>query len=352
MFEIDLYGDGHPTRVLSHEDVKAIFPPTIETFKRINVLTRRVLQDAARYPHDKATIELGPLRSRTLLGATDTSVASRAFTATMRNLERNERYAANVVILWDSETGHPYCIMDGNPVYDYRTASTVAVGVECFGAARDKVACILGAGPVGRAVALALGALPDPPSEIRMTARRRKGYRTVRDRLSALFESLDPALKCRTRLVACETLKESIHDSDIIIDAISLRGASPLIDERTLPPEMMRSVTYVDVGKQALATSVVEGFSSYIFDNLEIGYRLSSPASEALRDGRCNVSARKCDMTQLLKGEVDPKDVPAPRLLTIMGVASIDAKIAEDGFDRLSTVRAASVQGESKLKDG
>lgn len=340
MHEIDLYGDGRLTTVLSHQDVKAIFPLTIETFKRINTLTRHVLRDAAKYPHDKATIELGSLKSRALLGATDRSVVSRTFTASLGNLQLNRRYAANVVILWDKETGHPYCIMDGNPIYDFRTASTAAVGVECLDSSRDSVACILGAGPVGRAVVLAFGALPDPPREIRITARRKGGFGTIRERLNVLFESFDPALMNKMGLVACETLQESIHDSDVIVDAISLRGPSPLIDEQLLPSEMMKRITYVDVGKQALASSLVENFASYVFDNLEIGYRLSSPASEALREGRCNLSAKKCDITQLLNREVDPEELFLPRLLTIMGVASIDAKIAEDGFERLPRVQS------------
>jgi len=336
MYEIDLYGDGRPTAILSYEEVRVIFPPTVEICKRANTLTRNVLTEGGKHPHDKATIELGLLRSRALLGATDRSVASRTFTATLKNLELNRRYATNVVILWDKELGHPYCIMDGNPIYDLRTASTVAVGVECIDASRDAVACILGAGPVAKATALALGALRGPPVEIRMTARRKRGFRSVKERLNAFFESLDPALRNRTRLVACETLDETIRSSDTIVDAISLRGPLPLIDKKVLPYEMMQKITYVDVGKQALAGSLVSEFSSYIFDNLNIGYRLSSPASEALREGRCNLSAKKCDITQLLNREIVPDELLAPRLLTIMGVASIDAKIAEDGFERLS----------------
>jgi len=336
MYEIDLFGDGRLTAILSYEEVRAIFPPTVEICRRTNTLTRNVLTEGGKYPHDKATIELGPLRSRALLGATDRSVAFRTFTASLKNLELNRRYATNVVILWDTERGHPYCIMDGNPIYDLRTASTVAVGVECIDASRDAVACILGAGPVAKATALALGALQRPPMEIRMTARRKRGFKSVKERLNAFFESLDPALRDRTRLVACETLDETIRNSDTIIDAISLRGPLPLIDRKTLPYEAMKRITYVDVGKQALADSLVSEFSSYIFDNLNIGYRLSSPASEALREGRCNLSAKKCDITQLLNREIASEELLAPKLLTIMGVASIDAKIAEDGFERLS----------------
>jgi len=336
MYEIDLYGDGRPTAILSYEEVRVIFPPTVEICKRANTLTRNVLTEGGKHPHDKATIELGLLRSRALLGATDRSVASRTFTATLRNLEQNRRYATNVVILWDMDQGHPYCIMDGNPIYDLRTASTVAVGVECIDASRDAVACILGAGPVAKATVLALGALQRPPAEIRMTARRRGVFRSVKERLNAFFEDLDPALRNRTRLVACETLDETIRGSDIIIDAVSLRGPLPLVDRKLLPYDIMQNITYVDVGKQALADSLVSEFFSYIFDNLDIGYRLSSPASEALREGRCNLSAKKCDITQLLNREITPDELLSPRLLTVMGVASIDAKIAEDGFERLS----------------
>jgi len=335
MYEIDLYGDGRLTTIFSYDEVRAIFPPSLEICRRTNELTRTVLTEAGEYPHDKATIELGPLRSRALLGATDRSVASRTFTATLRNLELNMRYATNIVILWDRELGHPYCIMDGNPIYDLRTASTVAVGVECVDASAGRVVCVLGAGPVAKATALALGALRNPPAEIRMTARRKGGFRSVEERLKVFFESLDPALRKNTRLVACDTLEDSIHGSDVIVDAVSLRGPSPLVDKKALPSEVLRKITYVDVGKQALADSLVPEFSSYIFDNLDIGYRLSSPASRALREGRCNLAAKKCDITQLLNREITSKELHPPKLLTIMGVASIDAKIAEDGYERL-----------------
>lgn len=337
MYEIDLYGDGRLTTIFSYEEVRAIFPSTVEICRRTNTLTRNVLTDAGKYPHDKATIELGPLRSRALLGATDRSVASRTFTATLRNLELNRRYATNVVILWDKELGHPYCIMDGNPIYDLRTASTVAVGVESIDASRDTVACILGAGPVAKATALALGALQHPPREIRMTARRKRSFKSVKERLNAFFESLDPVLRNKTSLVACDTLDDAFRNSDTIIDAISLRGPTTLIDKKTLPSEIMKRITYVDVGKQALADSLVSEFSSYIFDSLDIGYRLNSPASKALREGRCNLLAKKCDITQLLNREIDSEELLRPRLLTVMGVASIDAKIAEDGFERLKS---------------
>lgn len=350
MYKIDLYGDGHFTSVLSHREIGVIFPPTVETFKRVNFLTVHVLKDAGRYPHDKATIELGSLKGRTLLGATDRSVVSRIFTASLGNLKLNRRYATNVVILWERETGHPYCIMDGNPIYDLRTASTAAIGVECLGSSRQSVACILGAGPVGRATILALGALRNPPQEIRLTARRKSGFRTVKERLSTFFRSLDPALLERTKLVACETLREAIHDSTVIVDAISLRTASPLIDERVIPFEAMSRMTYVDVGKQALSDSIVARFSSYVFDNLDIGYRLDSPASRALREGRCNVSAKKCDVTQLLNSEIDSEEISPPTLFTIMGVASIDARIAEDGFERLRALPRTQRTGPKRFE--
>lgn len=336
MHEIDLHGDGRLTAVLSHEEVRTIFPLTVQAFERINSLTKQVLKDVDKYPHDKATIELGKLRSRTLLGATQRSVASRTFTASLRNIELNRRYATNLVILWDRESGHPYCIMDGDPIYDFRTASTAAVGVECLDCSKGSVVCILGAGPVARATAFAMGSLPHPPDEIRMTARRKGSFKTITDRFNTLFKSFDPTLFDKTRLIACETLHESLDGSTIIVDAISLSGKGPLLDERSLSPEMMKEITYVDVGKQALANSLIPKFSSYVFDNLDIGYRLSSPASQALREGRCNVSAKKCDLTQLLNGKITAEEIPPARLLTIMGVASVDAEIAEDGYERFS----------------
>jgi ornithine cyclodeaminase/alanine dehydrogenase-like protein (mu-crystallin family) len=342
MYEVDLCGNGRLTAILSQKEVEAIFPLTVETCRRTNVLAKGTLKNIRKYPHDKATIETSSLGSRALLGAADKCIASRTFTVTRMNLEPGRRYATNIVILWDKDDGHPYCIMDGNPVYDLRTASTVAVGVECINPDGGMVACILGAGPVARASALALGALEHQPAEIKMTARRRGGFRSIKERLNAVFGSLDPVLRNRTRLVACETLHEAIEGSGVIIDAISLRGEAPFINRRVLPPEWMRVVTYVDVGKQALDDCLVSEFSSYIFDDLDIGYRLDSPASKALREGRCNLSARKCDITQLLNGEVAPDGLLAPKLLTVMGVASLDAKIAEDGFERL----AAALKGE------
>jgi hypothetical protein len=98
----------------------------------------------------------------------------------------------------------------------------------------------------------------------------------------------------------------------------------------------MSRITYVDVGKQALADTVVARFSSYVFGDLDLAYRLDSPASRALREGRCNISAKKCEVGQLLNGEIDIEEISPPRLFTVMGVASIDATIAEDGFGKIS----------------
>jgi hypothetical protein len=65
-------------------------------------------------------------------------------------------------------------------------------------------------------------------------------------------------------------------------------------------------------------------------------YRLDSPASRALREGRFNISAKKCEVGQLLNGEIDIKEMSPPRHFTVMGVASIYATIAEDGFEKIS----------------
>jgi len=338
MREIDLYGEGCPTVVLSHQDVKAIFPHTIGMFQRINRLTERALRRAEKYPHDKATIDLAKLRSRTVLGATEKTVTSRTFTSRrLTNSDSRRRYATNLAVLWSRESGYPYCIMDGNPLYDFRTASTVAVGVHCLGSSNDDVVCIFGAGPVATAAVFALGALKHPPREIRMTAKRKMGFKTIEERLNALFRTFDPALLRRTSLVACKTIRESLVGSTVIVDAIS-RTTGPFIDEALLPPEVVDRITYVDVGKEALSNSLVPRFSAYIFDNLKLGYRLNSPASEALRQGRCNVHAKKCDVTQLLNREISAKELAHGRLFTVMGVASIDAQIAEDAFRRLSKI--------------
>jgi ornithine cyclodeaminase/alanine dehydrogenase-like protein (mu-crystallin family) len=338
MHKVDLYGEGFLTVVLSHQEVTALFRHTVGMFQRINRLTERALKSAEKYPHDKATIDLGKLRSRTLLGATERTVVSRTFSSRrLTNPDSRRRYSTNVAVLWNRESGYPYCIMDGNPLYDFRTASTVAVGVHCLGISNDDVLCMLGAGPVATASVFALGALEHPPREIRMTAKRKMGFKTVKERLNALFRRFDPALLRRTSLVACETIKQTLAGSTVIVDVIS-RTAGPVIDEALLPPEIVDRITYVDVGKEALSSSLVPRFSAYIFDNLKLGYKLNSPASEALRQGRCNVHAKKCDITQLLNREISAKDLEHGRLLTVMGVASVDAQIAEDAFRRLSKV--------------
>jgi ornithine cyclodeaminase/alanine dehydrogenase-like protein (mu-crystallin family) len=336
MHKVDLYGEGFPIRLLSHQEVKPLFRHTVGMFERINRLTERALKSAEKYPHDKATIDLGKLRSRTLLGATERTVVSRTFTSRRFTspLSRS-RYSTNVAVLWDRESGYPYCIMDGNPLYDFRTGSTVAVGVHCLGSSNDDVVSMLGAGPVAKAAVFALGALRHPPREIRMTAKRKMGFKTVKERLNTLFRGFDPVLFRRTSLVACETIQEALVGSTIIVDVIS-RAAERVVDEALLPPQVVENITYVDVGKEALSSSLVPRFSAYIFDNLELGYRLNSPASEALRQGRCNVHAKKCDITQLLNREISSKELAHGRLLTVMGVASVDAQIAEDAFTRLS----------------
>lgn len=227
--------------------------------------------------------------------------------------------------------------MNGNPLYDFRTASTVAVGLRCLGSSNDDVACILGAGPVATATISALGALKHPPREIRMTAKRKMGFKNVKERLNTLFRRLDPALFHRTSLIACETIQESLAKATIIIDVIS-RATNSIINETMLPQNLLDKATYVDVGKEALSSSLVSRFSAYIFDNLELGYRLNSPAGEALRHGRSNIHAIKCDITQLLNREIAANELAHGRLFTVIGVASIDAQIAEDAFKRLHKI--------------
>jgi hypothetical protein len=41
----------------------------------------------------------------------------------------------------------------------------------------------------------------------------------------------------------------------------------------------------------------------------------------------------------LLNGEIDIEEISPPRLFTVMGVASIYATIAEDGFEKISATQ-------------
>jgi hypothetical protein len=68
LHDIDLYGDGDQTAVLPHNEVETIFPLGVKTFKRIKTLTGQVLRDVKKYPHNKATIQLGDLRAAHFLG--------------------------------------------------------------------------------------------------------------------------------------------------------------------------------------------------------------------------------------------------------------------------------------------
>lgn len=70
--------------------------------------------------------------------------------------------------------------------------------------------------------------------------------------------------------------------------------------------------------------------------NEDVACGLDNPASRALRDGGCNISAEKCEVGQLLNGEIDIEETSPPRLFTVMGVASIGATIAEDDFEKIN----------------
>ncbi len=329
--QIDLLGHNTPVSIITKEEIKKEFPLNISSFKIINKLTTEVLRSSERFTYNKIAIsvhsgdEKYPTKLRTMMGEGDQYSGVRTFGANTKNTIQGRRRSNNLFCLYNNTTGDLISIMSGDAIADFRTASSVAVGVDAIGVPDPPyTVSILGIGAIGTAMGYALAALPSPPQTIRMVASRKHNFQSVRERIQHYIERTftEPKIK-KVDFMPCETLKEALsEETNIVVDTMALPYHQEIVNEHILTLKNRTHFIYADANKQALSASLVDQFHTHVFDSVKLARYLESSVGSTLK-GRLEGS-NVVSIYSLLNNESEASPLST---CTIMGLPTIDTKI-------------------------
>ncbi|MFQ6124530.1 MAG: hypothetical protein ACE5R6_08005 [Candidatus Heimdallarchaeota archaeon] len=330
-YTLDLLGQEMPVTIIPHEEIQKGFPLSIYSFKTINKLSREALKHPGRFVYDKVAVyvnskdEKYPTKIRTMVGESERFSGVRTFGANEKNPQRGRRRSNNLFCLYDNVTGELVSIMCGDAISDFRTASSVAIGIEAIGLPDSEYSVsVLGIGAIGTAVVFALAALRKPPKTIRMVAARKCEYSSIRERVTHyLKRTFEAKLDHKVDLLPCENLKEALgRDTDIVVDAMSLPYYQEIVNESILSIKNRKHFIYADANKQALAASLVDQFHTHVFDSLKLARRLESSVGNTLKERL--ESSNVLSIGTLLRNEAEASPLST---CTIMGLPIIDTAI-------------------------
>lgn len=330
-YTLDLLDQDTPVTIIPREEIRKGFPLSIYSFKTINHLAKEALKHPGRFTYDKVAVlvnsrdEKYPTKIRTMIGEYEQFSGVRTFGANEKNPQQGRRRSNNLFCLYNNATGDLISIMSGDAISDFRTASSVAVGIEAIGLPDIEYSLsVLGIGAVGTAVVFALAALQRPPKTIRMVAARRYGFPSIRERVKHYIESsFEVKLDQKIDLIPCETLKEALgRDTDIVVDAMSLPHYQEIVNEAVLNLKNRNHFIYADANKQALAASLVDKFHTHVFDSIKLARRLESSVGSTLKGQLENQNV--LSISALLRDEAEAGPLST---YTIMGLPIIDTAI-------------------------
>lgn len=208
-------------RVMANEVLRYL-PPTIETFKIINDLSRLVLFSSAedclefKTSADFVGLDAPGTRYRVMFGRFKTGGTSIRFFGENRGNPTNglQRYYSLLQIL--DESDQTVALID-YPLA-YRTASSVAAITQHLIGNMPYSLGILGVGETAKNLLYAMTALPNFPKSIKMTARGSNGLNSIKERVRRELAGLPDSIR---RLVEPVGTIEEAMRSTVVCDLAS-----------------------------------------------------------------------------------------------------------------------------------
>ncbi len=160
-------------------------------------------------------------------------------------------HGIDVIILSDIKSGKPLAIMDGTIITAMRTSAVNGVAAKYLARKDSKVACIIGAGVIGRTTIWALTTVFKDLEEIRL-------FDIKREKAEALARELNDA---RLKVVDC--VKEAVKGSDIVITATT--ASRPFVSKEWLK----KGCFCAQMGKKEFKEEAILGMDKLVVDNWE-----------------------------------------------------------------------------------
>lgn len=249
---------------ITAERVLAFLPLSVETFKVVNDLSRRVLLSVAKVGNEyKWSVNpVGPDTPRTklriMVGSNEFKgdLGVRVFAAHPGNTARGLRkfYSVLQVLGVDCKT----VALIEYPLA-YRTVSSAAVIAEHLLGRAAKTVGVLGFGETAHNLIYAMMALPKPPDSFIITAKGKKGFPSVRERIESELREMNIPDYIAQRVRAVETADE-VMCAEVVCDLAS--RYHPLCPQ----PETLR--LFMDISKVG-GPKVGFKFDRYYYDALD-----------------------------------------------------------------------------------
>lgn len=333
---------GDPILVIEEDEVKSVFPLSLQTLRVSNTIARTILISPSLFgAYDKSSINFSgsipislnkaysgdrlPTKLRPMMGSGRLGAWVKILGA--NELIANTKRAYSLMVLV-GKTGAPLIFMGGNSITDYRTASSAAVGTEALSAS-DYTVAILGVGSVGKYTAFALQALDQKPRSIVATAKSKKEYGSVRERIHKLGKEWG------FPLTPAETIQDAVNGVDVVVDAIAAPHFKPVIFKSAFQ-NTTTPLVYVDESKQSIDVGLLLTFQQFFVDSKPLARLLPSPIKmfimanehETVYDDEFLSIGRAINRTLY--------DKKCRCYYTIVGVPPIDAALAEVALRRLA----------------
>ena len=167
----------------------------------------------------------------------------------LENLKKDLPRSTSLVFLNDKKTGLPLCIMDGTLISAVRTGVSAVIAVKYLARKEDKVAAVIGTGPIGEECVKALSVLG--LEQINITS--------LDPKLKEIAEELDKIVSCK--VVAKDSIEAACKDVPIIVSATT--APRPIIKKEWL----MKGFTKISLGGREDEDEVLLCADKIINDN-------------------------------------------------------------------------------------
>ncbi|MBT3323944.1 ornithine cyclodeaminase family protein [archaeon] len=238
----------------------------------------------------------------------------------LENLKKDLPRSTSLVFLNDKKTGLPLCIMDGTLISAVRTGVSAVIAVKYLARKEDKVAAVIGTGPIGEECVKALSVLG--LEQINITS--------LDPKLKEIAEELDKIVSCK--VVAKDSIEAACKDVPIIVSATT--APRPIIKKEWL----MKGFTKISLGGREDEDEVLLCADKIINDNWHhVKKRNSQTVALMFHEGKLKDENIYPDIGHIVSGNVKGRERDDENIyFNAVGLGELDLFVASKIFEKSS----------------
>ncbi len=267
----------------------------------------------------KISLEVGfKWKFNSLVSIGEKYVLNKWLGANVENINLGLPRSTSLVVLNDKKTGLPLCIMNGTLISAVRTGGAAAVAVKYLARKDDKVAAVIGTGPIGEECVKALSALG--LEKINITS--------LDPRLKEIAEELDQ--KVSSKVVAVDSIQEACKDAPIVVSATTT--PKPIIKKEWL----LNGFTKISLGGREDEDEILLSADKIINDNWEhVKKRKSQTVALMYHEGKIKDDMIYQDIGYIVSGNVKGRESDEENIYyNAVGLGELDLFVASNIFEK------------------